>query len=266
MRAAMRRLRVRKPASSRHRLRLLSRDLGLGETHRGLDRRQVDLLPALQPLVEARQREMGGLGRRRRARDRQPVAARYEGDAELPLDPVEMLIALAVEQRQQQIVVEFELSCALPPVRRRWSGGERAHGVADREIPERLFSTARPIIMTGTIVADPVGISGEHGRSADRGCGRRAGPRAGPAFRTAPAGPADAAVVERALLLAPAATASAASRSALTGSGHLICGRRRGVPGRGEYLNENAWAKPISPTRSSVALEILVASLLENRR
>ena len=106
----MRRLRVRNAASSRHRLRLLSLELGLGQADSGLDRRQIDLLAALQPLVELRQGEMGRLGRRGRAGDCQPVAARDQRDAELPLDAVEMLVALAIEQRQEQIVVEFELA------------------------------------------------------------------------------------------------------------------------------------------------------------
>ena len=108
-RAVMRRLRVRNAASSRQRLEALVAELGLGEPDSGLDRRQIDLLSALQALVELRQGEMSRLGRRCRARDCQPVAARDDRNAELPLDSIEMLIALAVKQRKKQIVVEFQL-------------------------------------------------------------------------------------------------------------------------------------------------------------
>ena len=45
----------------------------------------------------------------------------------------------------------------------------------------------------------------------------------------------------------------------MTGSGTWSAALAAGVPGRGEYLNEKAWAKPISRTRASVAREIRVA-------
>ncbi len=123
----MRRLRVRKAASSCHRLRTLVGDFGFGQTDRRLDRRQIDLLAALQPVVEPRQGEVRRLGRRGRARDRQPVAAGDERHAELPLDPVEMLVALAVQRRQQQIVVEFELGAPFGRLRPDDAGGGRGH-------------------------------------------------------------------------------------------------------------------------------------------
>ena len=94
-------------------------ELGLGEADRGLDSRQIDFLPAFEPLVELRQGEMGRLGRRCRTRDGEPIAARDQRDAELPLDAVEMLIALAVKQRKEQIVVEFQLSAPFDRDRRR---------------------------------------------------------------------------------------------------------------------------------------------------
>src|SRR5439155_23149772 len=85
-------------------------DFGLRQPHRRLDRGGVDLVAALQPVIEAGEREAGDLGGRGGAGDRQPVAARHQRDAEVALDAVEMLVALAEERRQQQIVVEFELA------------------------------------------------------------------------------------------------------------------------------------------------------------
>ena len=57
-------------------------------------------------------RQLGRFGRRGRARDRQPIAAGDDRDAELPFDPIQMLVAFAIKRRQQQIVVEFELGAA----------------------------------------------------------------------------------------------------------------------------------------------------------
>ena len=64
---------------------------------------------------------------------------------------------------------------------------------------------------------------------------------------------ADARLVEGRAAGAPSNACKAASRSDLTSSATWSAAAAAGVPGRGEYLNENAWAKPISPTRSSVA-------------
>jgi hypothetical protein len=126
-------------------------DLGFGEADRRLDRRQIDLLVALEPVVELRQREPGRLGRRSRTRDRHPVAAADERDAETPLDAVEVLVALAVEQRQQQIVVEFEFAPGEAGRLGEGAGRDRHHAaLASARAPSRLFCPA-PVIRTGTI-------------------------------------------------------------------------------------------------------------------
>jgi hypothetical protein len=52
---------------------------------------------------------MGCLSGRRRARDCQAVAARDNRNTQLPLDAIEMLVALAIEQGQEQVVVELDL-------------------------------------------------------------------------------------------------------------------------------------------------------------
>ncbi len=111
-------------------------DLGLGQADRRFDRRQIDLLPALQSVVKPRQGQMRRLGRRGRPRDRQSVAAGDERNAELALDPVEMLVALAVKRREQQIVVEFELGAPFGRLGPDDAGRRRGHAAT---IPERLF-------------------------------------------------------------------------------------------------------------------------------
>src|SRR5690348_10226371 len=75
--------------------------LGLRQPERRLDRGAIDLLTALQAFIKARQCEAGDFGSRGRAGNRQPVAARHQRHAELALDAVEMLVALAVKRRQQ---------------------------------------------------------------------------------------------------------------------------------------------------------------------
>jgi hypothetical protein len=56
---------------------------------------------------------MGSLGGRSRAGDCKSIAARDNRNTELPLDAIEMLIALAVEQRQEQVIVELEVGAPL---------------------------------------------------------------------------------------------------------------------------------------------------------
>ncbi len=179
----MRRLRVRKAGVLLPQAEAAVGDLGLGETDRRLDDRQIDLLPALQPVVKPRQRQTRRLGRRGRTRDRQPVAAGDERNAELALDPVEMLVALAVQHRQQQIVVEFELGLRL--LRAQAMTVSEPSAVMRRPSPTGCFDR-RPRSTPGRcrrLARDR--RSGE--RSADRGCGRRAGPRAAQVFRATPA-------------------------------------------------------------------------------
>src|SRR5271165_2623839 len=85
-----------------------------------------------------------------RSRDRQAVAARHERDTKLPLDPVEVLIALTIEQRQKQVVVEFELGAPFG----KFTGGrarKRGHAAAaSASEPDRLLALAA-VISAGTI-------------------------------------------------------------------------------------------------------------------
>src|SRR5262249_58317232 len=133
--------------------------LGLGHAHRRLHGGDVDLLPALQALVKARQGEAGHLGGRGRTGDPQPVAARHQRYAELALDPVEMLVALTVEQRQQQVVVEFELAAAGSSVSGHYIRRRAAHAAtASGEItPARLFGCTASI---RTSTMSPIRSSG----------------------------------------------------------------------------------------------------------
>ena len=85
-----------------------------------------------------------------RSGDRQAVAARHERNAKLPFDPVEVLIALTVEQRQKQVVVEFELGA---PFGKLAGGGGRKRGhaaTASVSEPDRLLALAA-VISAGTI-------------------------------------------------------------------------------------------------------------------
>src|SRR5277367_366453 len=97
---------------------------------------------------------MGDLGRRGRARDRQAIAARHQRDAELAFDLVEMRVAFAIEQGQQQIVVEFDL--AAPASRQVGDEIARrgAHCAASSKppiMPVRLLDRT-PTIWTGRIL------------------------------------------------------------------------------------------------------------------
>jgi hypothetical protein len=92
---------------------------------------------------------MGGLRGRGRARNCQTVAARDNRDTELSLDAIEMLIALAIEQGQEQIVVELELGAPLGKL----AGGGRqlSHAVTtSASEPDRLLALAA-VMSAGTI-------------------------------------------------------------------------------------------------------------------
>ncbi len=131
-------------------------DFGLRQPHRRLDRGGVDLVAAFQPVIEAGQRQAGDLGGRGGSGDREPVAARHQRYAELPLDAVEMLVALAIKRRQQQIVVEFELAAPgggdLGGDCRRNRAHARCSAIADcvSITPARLLGWVARIV-TGTI-------------------------------------------------------------------------------------------------------------------
>src|SRR5215471_17144202 len=94
---------------------------------------------------------MGRLGRRRRTRNRKPVAARHEQDAELPLDAIEVLIALAVKQWEQQVVVKLQLRARLPDLAGGDVGRDRCHArAAPPSAADRLLALA-PVIQAGMI-------------------------------------------------------------------------------------------------------------------
>ena len=154
---------------------------------------------------------MRDLGRRGRAGNRQPVAARHQRDAELALDPVEMLVALAVKQRQQQIVVEFELAAPGPAASATMVRRQRALIAPPRHaaamIPARLLGSA-PRDQHRHDLADPlrrgVGMDAlQIGAAADELAVMPAR-----LFEQHRQDAADAGVVERALLLAAAAPAT----------------------------------------------------------
>src|SRR5689334_825847 len=93
---------------------------------------------------------MRRFGGRCRTGDREAIAARDNRDAELPLNTVEVLIALAVQQRQEQVVVELELR---PSVGKRVGGSGREPGhpaAAPLKQPERLLALAA-VIKAGTM-------------------------------------------------------------------------------------------------------------------
>src|SRR5260370_41678315 len=94
---------------------------------------------------------MGRLRRRTGARNCQQVAAGYDGDPELPLNAIEMLIALAVQQGEQQVVVEFQLCAPFAKFSGDNLGRDRGHcETASASEPDRLLALA-PDISTGTI-------------------------------------------------------------------------------------------------------------------
>src|SRR6185437_8985039 len=83
-----------------------------GEAQRRVNRARVNFEATLQALVKRGERRARHVGARARPRDGNTVAARHERHAELALDAAEMLVALAIELRQQGIVVELHLHAA----------------------------------------------------------------------------------------------------------------------------------------------------------
>src|SRR5262249_35966131 len=65
----------------------------LRQAERGIDGGAVHFEPALEALVKRRQGGARHLGADRGTRDGQAIAARDDGDAELPLDAVEVFVA-----------------------------------------------------------------------------------------------------------------------------------------------------------------------------
>ena len=134
-------------------------ELGRGEPNRSLNRRQINLLTSLETVVKPRQRELGRTRRRDRARDREPVPTRNNQDAKLSLDPIKVLISLAVKQRKQQVIVKFQLRTVFDLFDSRHFRGESGHPArtGTRE-PARLLVLA-PEISTGTISPSPAGAA-----------------------------------------------------------------------------------------------------------
>ena len=234
-------------------------DLGLGQTDRRLDRRQIDLLATLQPVVEPRQRQMGRLGRRGRARDRQPIAAgddakrRAAARSGRDAGRARRRAAGAADCRR------IRAGCGLRPARpRRRPREARSCRRHPRQHPrEAVLAGARD--QRRDDLADPLGGGGQMHALQIGAAADELAAVAARLFQQHRQDAADAGRVEARAAAAPAAPAGSASRSALTGSGTWSAAAAAGVPGRGEYLNENAWAKPISPTRSRVARKSVVA-------
>ena len=249
------RLRVRKAASSCHRLRGCGRRFRLRRAGSPL-RRPDRSIPA---------RASTG----RKAATTPDAASVAEGGPEiarrLPRVTSETpswrstrsrLIALAVQHGRSR---SSSNSSGPAPLRVRDDGLEPS-AVMTRPSPRGCWPA--PAINTGTMSPTPrLWRSGE--RSANRGCGRRAA-RVPPGFRAIPAAPGRRSPVEF-VLLPRQQRLQQASRSALDRIGHSTGADAAGVPGRGEYLNENAWANPVSPTRSRVARS-LRRFRRENRR
>ena len=99
-----------------------------------------------------------------------------------------------------------------------------------------------------------------HAPAADAGCARSIARRNAPVVSNSTSNVLpDEAVGRNRCSARSAAPAIAASRSSFTASGICLRAAAAGVPGRGEYLNENDCANPISRTRSQCRLEIRVA-------
>ena len=69
----------------------------------------VELLPALQPLIESGQDLPRDGDAVLGAGDDELVAARDHGDAKLPLQPGQMLVVLPEQQGQQPVVIELQM-------------------------------------------------------------------------------------------------------------------------------------------------------------
>ena len=78
-----------------------------GHAHDRVSLRRVHREAFLQPLVKGVQGQLGGLGRLRRTRNGEPVAARDQRNAELLFDARQVLVVLAEQQGQQRVVVEL---------------------------------------------------------------------------------------------------------------------------------------------------------------
>src|SRR6202030_3665299 len=222
-----------------------------------LDRGEVDLVTALQPIIKPRQGEARDLGRRGRPGNRQPVAARHQRHAELAFDAIEVLVALAIKQWQQQIIVELDLAAPggglADDLRRRTAHAACPPSASpgSASMPARLFgSLAR--IMTGTI--SPMRPAAASAWTLCRyGLRPTSCPGCRPGFSNSTGRTCPTQLSLKARCCRCTRACSVASRSALTGSGTGSAAVAAGVPGRGEYLNEKACANPISAARSSVA-------------
>src|SRR6202030_3498238 len=180
----------------------------------------------------------------------QPVAARHQRHAELTFDAVEMLVALAIEQWQQQIVVELDLAApggGLADDLRRHT----AHAACPPSarpgsaiMPARLFgSVAR--IMTGTI--SPMRPAAASAWTLCRyGLRPTSCPGCRPGFSNSTGRTCPTQLSLKARCCRCNRACSVASRSALTGSGSGSAAVAAGVPWRGGELNEQALANAVA--------------------
>src|SRR5205823_4426204 len=182
---------------------------------------------------------MGRLGGRCRARDCKAIAARDNGYTELPLDAIEMLIALAIEDRQQQVVVELELRSPLGKFAGAGRGRERGHAVTTSVIEaDRLLALAA-VISAGTI--SPIRSAAASTSTLWRyGLRPMSCPSCRPGFskRTGRVRPMHAELKSRCWVAKR--ICNSPSRCDFTSSGTWHAAEAAGVPGRGEYLNEKA--------------------------
>ena len=264
-RGVIRRLSVRISTSSPG-SRAASRAPRSDHAHRRLDLAAAELQAGFEPTIQVLQHDAGRLDRARLAGDRDQVAARREARRNLLLDQRQMLVMLAEQQSAEPVVVEAQ--GAGVDVRPRASGpvsgacrrglvqASGATAIGDRHAA-RLWAW---LAVIRTSIRSPGPAPGaRRGPPGGRACGRPAGPDAARVAPAAPAGSGRRSPAGKRGSARASSACSSARRSVLTWSSTWPRMVAAGVPGRGLYLNENAWAKPISSTSASVAAEVGVA-------
>ena len=232
------------------------RRLGLREAHRGIDRRRHRPRARASGARRARQRGARDLGRARRAR-RSPAGCRARRRRRRAARSMRSRCASRSPNSSGSSELSSNSSCMRPRSARSRGCGRRAlkphtASPAKRRRPG-CWARRRDAHRHDRADRDRAARRGMHA-AADRGCGRRAGPRCRPGFSnsTGSVRPTQAALNARCCSRKSACRrGEPLGLDRLRGSGRGIAAA--GVPGRGLYLNEKAWAKPTSRTSASVA-------------
>ena len=132
--------------------------VGAGVAQRGIDLLAVDVEAALQPLIEGAERGPRRLDLRRRAGDRQLIAARHQRHAELALDPRQVLVMLAEQRAEQPIVVELEMQRRSDRRAGQIVQAGTCRSAAARR-PARLFGRAARMAIGTTLPSSPAGAA-----------------------------------------------------------------------------------------------------------